>query len=616
MVTPPSSRSDSGPALLAGALIVAATVVAYHNSLSGPFVFDDQLSIVDNPTIRQLWPPWAALTPPRGQGLTVEGRPILNFSFALNYALGDTAVAGYHAVNLLIHLSAALLLFAVVRGALLALRLPLDPRGGFASPTTLATAVALLWAVHPLQTESVTYVVQRTESLMSFFYLATLYTFQRATATPSPRSWFALAVAVCALGMATKEVMVSAPLIVLLYDRTFVSGSFALAWRRHRVCHLGLAATWLVLAVLVIGAGNRGGTIGGTAGVTPWQYALCQSRALIHYLQLVVWPHPLIFDYGADFVPLATAAPFALAILGLLAITIYALRRRPALGFVGAWFFLILAPTSSFVGGTRQMLAEHRIYLALAAPVVLIVLALHRLLGRRAWLALAPLALALIAVTILRNHDYRTALALYTNTAIHRPDNPHARYNLAKLLAESGQPAAALPHYEATLRLQPDYFVAHYNLANALAELGRPAEAAAHYEAALTLKPDYVRAHYNLGNALVALDRKPAAAEHYRAALRADPAFNEARDNLGSVLLDLGQLPEAEAQFREALRRDPGLAPAHCNLGTVCLLQGRLDEARAHYEQALRFEPQLAPARAGLERVRAAAAGRLSPDRR
>ena len=583
-------------------LIVVAALAAYANSFFAPFIFDDLLSIVENPTLRHLWPPWMAFFPPPGQGLTVEGRPLLNFTLALNYAVSGPAPWSYHATNLAIHVLAALALFGLTRRTLLA-SCP-------ASATPLAAATALLWALHPLQTESVTYIVQRTESLMGLLYLTTLYGFRRGADAARParrRSWFALAATACVLGMATKEVMVSAPLIVFLYDRTFVSGTFATAWRRHRAFHLGLAATWIILAVLVVGAGNRGGTIGGTAGITPWQYALCQSRALIHYLRLAVWPHPLIFDYGADFVPFATAAPYALADCTLLALTAFALRHRPALGFVGAWFFLLLAPTSSFVGGTRQMLAEHRIYLALAAPLILLVFALHRLIARRAWSAVALLAGAFLTATLLRNHDYRSTLALYTDTATHRPDNPHAHYNLAKLLAESGQPAAALPHYAAALRLQPGYLAAHYNLANALCELQRPADAVAHYEAALALKPDYAKAHYNLGNALITLDRKPAAAAHYRAALQADPAYHEARDNLGSVLLDLGQLPEAEALFLESLRREPGLAPAHCNLGTVRLLQGRLDEARVHYEQALRLDPQLIPARAGLARIRGAA---------
>jgi protein O-mannosyl-transferase len=353
------SRGIDWQVIWALGAIVAAVFAAYASSVSAPFVFDDQLSIVENPTIRQL--SLAALVPPSGQGLTVEGRPLLNLSLALNYAISGLNAWSYHLLNVAIHLLAALTLFGLVRRTLAALNAP--------ASTLISLSAALLWTLHPLQTESVTYLVQRTESLMGLFYLLTLYCFARGATTGNKTPWFALSVVACALGMATKEVMVSAPLIVLLFDRTFIAGSFRDAWARRSRVHLALAATWLLLAVLVIGAGNRGGTIGTSAGVTWWQYAMCQARAIIHYLQLAVWPSPLIFDYGSDFVTFGEFAPFALLDLALLGLTAWALWRRPVFGFLGAWFFVILAPTTSVVGGTRQMLAEHRMYLSLAALV-------------------------------------------------------------------------------------------------------------------------------------------------------------------------------------------------------------------------------------------------------
>ena len=584
---------------------MAATIAAYHNSFSVPFVFDDGLAIVENPTLRQLWPPWAAFSPPSGQGLTVEGRPLLNFSLALNYAIGGASPRGYHVVNLIIHALAALTLFGLVRRTLSALNAPRATSGAF--------AIALLWAVHPLQTESVTYVVQRTESLMGLLYLLTIYCFARSVAPaagrgsdPPPRSavWSTLAVLACALGMATKEVMASAPLMVLLFDRTFVAGSFQAAWRQRRRFYLGLAATWLLLGLLVLAAGNRGGTIGASAGVAWWQYALCQSRAVIHYLQLALWPDPLIFDYGADFVTLRQIAPSALLLAVLLALTAFALWRRPALGFLGAWFFVILAPTSSVVGGTRQMLAEHRMYLSLAAVVVLVVFGAHAWLGRRAGWWFAVLAVALGATTIRRNHDYRTELALYTDTAAKRPDNAYARYNLGKALAEAGHLDEAIAHDRAAVRLRPDLVGAHYNLANALTAAGRLPEAVASYEAALRLQPGYAKAHYNLGNLLLSRGEKTAAFEHFHAAVALDPQHLEARTNLGGVALELGRLEEAQAQLERVVHAQPDSVEAHFGLGNVFLLRERWAEAAREFETVLRLRPDLALARERLELAR------------
>jgi len=585
----------------AGVFLVAAVIAAYGNGLSAPFVFDDRLSILENPTLRHLWPPWDALFPMMGEGRTVEGRPLLNLSLALNYAAGGLSVRGYHAVNITIHALAALTLFGLAHRTLR--RLAFQP----AAPAALA--IALLWALHPMQTESVTYVVQRTESLMGLFYLLTLYAFARGAEPGGRRAWFTVSATACALGMATKEVMVSAPLLVLLYDRVFVAGSLREAWRRRSRQHLALASTWFVLAVFAFGAGNRGGTIGAGAGVTAWQYALCQSRAVIHYARLALWPSPLIFDYGSDFVSFAEAVPFGLIDVALLALTVFALRRRPALGFLGAWFFVILAPSSSVVGGTRQMLAEHRMYLPLAAVVVLVVLGLYRLLGRRAGIVCAVLAVPLAAATLRRNADYRSAIALYGDTVQKRPGNPHARYNFGKVLDDAGRFDEAIVQFEEAVRLNPDFLVAEFNLAGALAEAGRRNDAVAHYEAALRLKPNYTKAHYQLARLLRQLGRQPEALEHDRAAVRSDPTSADARDDLGRMLLELGKLKEAEWQFHEALRINPERAESHCNLGALCLRQGRTTEAAIHYTEALRLDPQLAAARAGLLRARQAPAG-------
>src|ERR1035438_8682098 len=350
---------------LAAAVIVLGILAAFHNSFRGAWVFDDFPSIRDNPTLRHLWPPGPALSPPPG-GTTVSGRPILNLSFAINYALGGADVRGYHALNLAIHVFAALTLFGVIRRTLGRTALP-------GRALLIAFAVALLWGVHPLQTESVTYIVQRAESLMGLFYLLTIYAFIRgAEAQDRPgqlaaRGWFAIAVVACLLGAGTKEVIVSAPLICLLYDRTFLAGTFREAWHRRRTVYLGLASSWLLLGWLAMGNRDRGGTAGVGAGMQAfWTYWPTQGPAILRYLRLVVWPAHQLIDYGFEFRwvrhPLS-GVPADLAVLGLLALTVFASWRRPALGFLGIWFFAILAPTS-LIPGLRQTVVEHRMYLA------------------------------------------------------------------------------------------------------------------------------------------------------------------------------------------------------------------------------------------------------------
>ena len=639
MVRPQSSASQSRSIYLAAIAISLLVVAIYAGTLSVPLLFDDGPSILENPSIHQLWPPWRALSPPHGRGLTVEGRPILNYSLALNYAISGSQHWSYHLLNIAIHLGAALTLLGILRRTLDRLgnrEAPPNPvirsdrfSGG---ATWVAFSIALLWAVHPLQTESVTYVIQRAESLMGLFYLLTLYCFIRATEAcilelRAPHTgrrlrfvWFSLSIGACLLGMASKEITYSAPLIVLLYDRAFVAGSLRAAWQQRRGYYFALACTWLLLGALLLGTGNRGGTAGFGIGVTPWVYAQAEFQAVAHYLWLCFWPNPLIFDYGVHWPHGAgEVVPYALIVGLLFAATVYCLVKRPAIGLLGAWFFSILAPTSSFLPGNRQTLAEHRMYLPLAAVLTLVIIAAHhgwRGIRQASWQRAGAVA-ALVgcvsiccALTIRRNRDYRSEIILYRDTVAKRPENAFAHYNLAHVLDETGSPEAAIPEYREAIRLDPQRAAAYNNLGKTLADLGRWPEAVAQYQAALSLGPGYARAHYNLGEAWLQLGKKEAAREQFGAAVRLNPADVEARDNLGGILLELHRLPEAIEQFEAVLRINPGLVQTHYMLGNALLLQGRAAEAIPHYEEALRLRPDMDDAKQNLELARRRSASR------
>ena len=536
-------------------------------SIAGPFPFrcfsTTIAAIADNPTIRHwstaFWPP---------VNTTASGRPILNLSLAVNYAISGTAVWSYHALNLAIHVLAGLTLFGIVRRTLGARSG--ERSGGHAHRLLRRAALD----PHPLQTESVTYIVQRAESLMGLFYLLTLYCFIRGAEADGRhrRLWFALSVAACLLGMATKEVMVSAPLMVLLYDRTFVAGSFREAWRRRWGLYVALAATWLLLAGLVAGTGwDRSGTSGFDVGITPWAYWLTQFEAVTRYLWLSVWPHPLVFEYGTFWVNLsAEVALYALVIVVLAVAVLVALWRRPVPGFLGAWFFVILAPTS-VMPGRIQMIVEHRMYLPLAAVMTLAAIGIHAAVRRRSWVVFAALALGLGLLTARRNEDYRSELAIWSDTVAKRPDNARAHNNLGVVWSKMpGRLDDAIAQYEAALRLKPDYAEAHNNLGVALAQMpGRLDDAIAQFEEALRLQPDYAEAHNNLG---IAWSQMPGrlndAIAQYEAALRLKPDYAEAHNNLGLAWSQMpGRLNDAIAQFEAALRLQPDYAEAHNNLG-------------------------------------------------
>jgi len=642
------SKTDSGwpTRLWLPLLLVALPAAAYSNALVGPFVLDDLPSIRDNLSLRA-WP--TALVTPLTS--TTHGRPFLNLSFALNYHLSGDSVGSYHLVNLTIHILAGLVLFGVLRRTL-------RPFAGTAA-ATVAFFGALLWALHPLDTAAVTYVVQRAESLMGLFYLGTLYCFIRyvdpgdgASPARAPRRWAMLCIVSCGLGMATKEVMVSAPLVVLLYDRTFVSGSFRESLRRHRGLLLSLAATWSVLIALVISSAGRGGTAGFGTRVSPWDYALTQTHAVGHYLRLVVYPSPLVFYYGPSLTAdPAQILPGALLIAALLAFTAWALGKAPVAGFLAAAFFLILAPSSSFMPVATETVAEHRMYLALIPLVAGVVCGLYRRFGAPIFAFFILIGVALGATTYARNEAYRTSLGLWQNTVAHDPSNPWARNNLGcEWDGVPGKTAAAVAQFEEALKLKPDQAEANYNLANDLRLMpGRTDEAIAHYEAALRAKPafpaahnnlgslligvpgrfedavahyqealrlwpNYAEAHYDLGNAWAMIPARGSdAVREYQEALRLKPDYASAHNNLGKMLAnDPDRTAEAVDQFQAAIRLDPNNAEAHYNLGSVWSeVPGRAAEAAGQFADALRLRPNYPEAHVNLGNLHARMPGQM-----
>ena len=645
------------PEALAGVLLVMAVILVYLGSIDGAFVFDDVPAILENPTLRHPGAVAEVLAPPGDQAGTVGGRPVLNLSLAFNYAFGGTRPRGYHVLNLAFHVAATLLLFGFIRrtldrngdrpGGIALSSRPHSIRGLFppgAEPDSrmalpwvspwsrsdgllIAFFASLLWAVHPLQTEAVTYVVQRAESLMGLFYLLTLYCFVRfagrETAADPPRAasvrqgagrgiWAVLAVLACLLGMATKEVMVSAPLVVLLYDRTFVAGSMRDAWRRRRGLYLGLAATWFVLAALVASTHGRGGSAGFAAPAEVLPYVLTQCKAIVHYLRLAFWPDRLVFDYGTALVrhP-GDVLPQFLFIVLLLTGAAVALRRRHGVGFLAFCFFAVLAPSSSFLPIATEPMAEHRMYLPLAAVSILVVTAIFaamtRLTPRFARVGFCALgvaaALCLGAATVRRNRDYRSEIALWTDTVRKAPGNPRAHNDLAEAFLAGGEPAKAAAEFVAAVQVDPDYAPAQYNLGVTLLDSGRPMEAIPHLEKALPAPRHQAELHLYLGEAFERTGQCAGAVDHYREALRLAPGNADAAFGLGNNLAAQGRYAGAVKAFRVAVAWDPNRIGIRNNLANALVFSGRVEEAIAEYREALKRDPGNVTVRENLARA-------------
>jgi hypothetical protein len=481
------------------AVIVAAGVLAYANSFAGVFVLDDVRAIVRNPTIRTLWPISVPLSPPSES--TAAGRPVSNLSFALSYATGAEP-ASFHAGNLIVHLAAALALFGVVRRTLLSHRM----RDRFeAAAVWLALAVALLWVVHPLHTSAVTYIVQRVESLMGLFYLLTLYCAIRASEGLKRRWWAAAAVVGSAAGMGTKETMVTAPLMVALWDYLFGGREEGrLAGIRWRLVG-ALATTWILLAFLVW-RDFRAPSVD-LSPATIWLYLRTQAEVVAHYLRLAFYPSPLVFLYDWPLVPAPIWMAWQAALLAaLVALTAAGIWKRHPAAFPGAWFFLILAPSSSVLPIVTEVAAEHRMYLPLAAVIAAVVVGIHlavtRFMGhwtRAAAVALIAAAGALGTVTFARNAVYASAEGLWADTVARRPEDPRPRVAYGEALARAGRVSEAESQLWRAIELAPGDPTARVRLGSVLAQQSRYEQAAAQFNAALALKPGDVDALRFLG---------------------------------------------------------------------------------------------------------------------
>jgi protein O-mannosyl-transferase len=541
--------------------LIAAVLIVFSNSLQVPFLLDDFPTIPGNPSIQKLSPLSSVLFPP--PHVYSAGRPLLNLSFALNHAIGGMAVGGYHIFNVLIHAAATLVLFGLVRRGLM---LPGINARVQRAAAPLAFIIAGLWALHPLQTNSVTYISQRAESLMGLFYLLTLYCFLRGISSAAGMPWKIASIAACALGMATKEVMVTAPVIVFLLDATCVSGSFRRAWMARWRWHAGLAATWILLAALMVQSelGRRGIAITGL----PWyNYAQIECLAVAKYLSLSLWPRPLIFDHGAN-LPLPSFSQLlipASVLLTLGGLTIRELIRCRVAGFLGAAFFVVLAPTSSVVAVAGQPIAENRMYLPLAAVLTTAVAGAFAA-DRRAAFSFAAAIAALGWLAHERNEVFRSAEGIWRDTVEKQPGNMRAWVYYAEALKAEGRLNEAITVLLGRLRHGPPSAEIENNAAVALFTAGRVAEAIEHYQAAIRINPAYAEGYYNFGASLFRLGKFDAALEAFLIHLRLKTGSVEVHNYAGLCLVKLGRFAEAIPHFQRAVELDPAHPHARGNL--------------------------------------------------
>jgi protein O-mannosyl-transferase len=577
-------------------LISVAGLLAYSSSFAGPFVLDDIWNIVNNKSIRC----FSCLAENfNTEGFQIHrplvGRPVLNLTLAFNFALGGLNVIGYHILNFVIHIAAALTLFGLLR-----LSFSGAAQKDKRVASSLSFVVALFWMIHPLQTQAVTYVIQRGESMMSLFYLLTLYGLAKSAVSKKSTFWSLLAIFSCALGMGTKEVMVTAPIVALVYDRIFLSTSWNDMFQKRGWVHLCLFSSWAISAYLLhLGSLQVDSETAGFhyAKITSIQYMLTQPGVILHYLKLSFWPLTLCFDVMWPMAREVEEILPALLIVGALGVfSLVLLKMRPKLGFLGVSFFFILAPTSS-VMPIMDMAVEHRMYLPLAVVLAALVLGVYEILlllkqVKIGFAIVVPLALMLGFLTFKRNQVYANNVRLWQDTVQKSPHNYRAFAQLGAALDRAGDTEAAKENLNHALKLNARDPDANNNLGFILFREADFAGAITFYQRALAEKPDYLMARLNLGEALLRNRNLEEAKTELEHALHLDPAFEAAHFTLGMVLVKEGAKEEAVMHFREAIRLVPQHADAHNQLGLYLLEKGEAGKAILEFQTSVNIEPE------------------------
>jgi tetratricopeptide (TPR) repeat protein len=620
------------------AAIGGLVLAAYSNSFQAGLVFDNASAIGEDPRIREATPENIESILRGGYWYGNSGRattsglyrPFTTFSYLVNYAvLGNgPGPAGYHWVNLALHEVNVALVYAL--GVLTF------------GETEAAWALAAIWGLHPLLTESVTNIVGRADLLAAFGVLAGLLCHVKGASAAGRRrvAWLAGLAGAQAVGLFSKENAAVLPGIMLLYDLTWRERA---TWRRRAIAYV--VAALPLAAYFYLRSGSHTHMVvefteNPLVSASFWTARLTAVKVIGKFLWRFFWPARLSADYTYNAVPLFgwrvwnwedAKALMALAVcLGaaLLAVLLAVRRRRtgrPLLFFL-VFFFVALSPTSNLIMLIGSIMAERFLYLPSVGLAGCVVAAIYALGQRRwlkrpaaarvAWAALGMVCLASTARTYARNFDWQDDRSLWASAVEVCPESARAHYNLGIELER--QPyglAEAIGEYQAAVRIEPDFAEAHNNLANALARLpGRLPEAIGEYQAALRIRPDLAAVHYNLANSLARLPGRLAEAiGEYQAALRIRPDFADAHDALANALAQTpGRLAEAITEYQTALRIEPDRATVHYNLANaLARLPGRLAEAIGEYQAALRIRPDFAEAHVNLGNTLARTPGRV-----
>jgi len=573
----PGSRNGALQALRAFAgwpLLLIAVLAAYWPVFHAGFVWNDDTFLTANPLIaasdglRRFWFSTQA----------ADYWPLTSSSLWLEWRLWGMHAAGYHAVNLALHLVSVVLLWRIL------LRLAIPG----------ALIGAMIFAVHPVNVESVAWITQQKNLLALVFYLASVACWWNAlspTRCAAPRAgWYSLSLAAFVLAMLSKGSVATLPLVLagfLIWQRRWTMRDWL-----PLVPFLLMAATLTLVNVWFQAHGSEPAI----RHVSPLVRLLGAGAVVWFYLGKALWPIHLSFFYPQWQVR-PTELLWWLPLLLALATTAILWRVSRPVFFGWLYFCIMLVPVMGLTDVyfmRYSLVADHYQHLALIGVAAGSGAVIAQLSSSRLRLGIAATIVALgVGLSCRQCLFYRTAESLYRATLRENPHSALAHNNLGVLLMTSGQLPAATAEFESAVHLDPDFAEAENDLGVALAAAHRQPEAIGHYQRAVMLEAGFADAHYNWGVALRETGGAAAAREQFEQAVRLAPVNGKALNALGLADYEQGQNERAVQCFEQALHVNPRYADVQSNLGCALLKLGRVEQAAEHFEAAAKIDPDL-----------------------
>ena len=600
--------------------LVLITVIGlvYGNTFLNAFHFDDIPSILEKPWIRGL--DKISLFLHKDSFFL---RPLIILSFNINYSISEFGVWSYHLFNIVFHALATLLVYRFAQKVLDFLAAFLPPKG-FAF---LPFFAAMVFALHPLNTQSVTYISSRSSVLVTVFYLGALILFFNGfrtwKETGGKKGWsHFLGSGLCfLLGGFSKETIVTFPAMLFIFHFYFISRETPKAW-------VATNAKWIFLLAIPLLAfvGYKQIMAGGllsasSAHLQPGTWLLTQISVVpFEYFRKMLFPFNMNIDIDFPILShwLQSESWLGMVVLGLFIFVWIRISNRVSetgslevgrrcVGFGMAWILLTLLPTSSFIP-LLDVAVEHRTYLPMVGFVFMFAggIGCMRIWGKEGFPGFSfpvtklvnfcalSILLCFSMGVIIRNGDWKDEVTLWTDAKKKSPNLVRPYNNVGEAYDKLGKYDEAIVEFEGALKIEPNYFFGLNNLGNIYGKQRKLPQAIGYFQRALEQKPDYSPAHYNLARAFHLTGKRQEAAESYRKAIKSNPYFEQAFYNLAFLAMELSLFDEAIQNFKKFLAMQPNHSKAHFGLGNGLMMKGDLDLALAEYRKSAQLDPKFA----------------------